>query len=96
MKIRSRKSTAESSRYSRWHNWCRLWILNRATLEVIARFGEQGLFGGSLNVPHAIAVDSRGNVYVGENFDARRFQRFLSKGLGTPVPGANPPTTLVR
>ena len=73
-----------------------VWILNRETLQVIARFGQQGLFGGSLNVPHAIAVDSRGNIYVGENFDARRFQRFLYKGLGTPVPGANPPTTVVR
>ena len=60
------------------------------------RFGQQGLFGCSLNVPHAIAVDSRGNLYVGENFDARRFQRFLYKGLGTPVPGANPPTTIVH
>src|SRR6267142_3815632 len=73
-----------------------VWILNRATLEVMARFGQQGLFGGSLNVPHAIAVDSRGNLYIGENFDARRFQRFLYKGLGTPVPGTNPPTTIVR
>ena len=57
-----------------------VWILNRQTLQVIARFGQQGLFGGSLNVPHAIAVDSRGNLYVGENFDARRFQRFLYRG----------------
>ena len=73
-----------------------VWILNRETLQVIARFGQQGLFGGSLNVPHAIAVDSRGNLYVGENFDARRFQRFVYKGLGTPVAGANPPTTVVR
>jgi DNA-binding beta-propeller fold protein YncE len=73
-----------------------VWILNRETLQVVARFGQQGLFGGSLNVPHAIAVDSRGNIYVGENFDARRFQRFLYKGLGTPKPGAIPPTTVVQ
>ena len=73
-----------------------VWILNRETLQVIARFGQQGLFGGSLNVPHAIAVDSRGTIYVGENFDARRFQRFLYKGLGTPKPGTIPPTTVVR
>ena len=73
-----------------------VWILNRESLQVIARFGQQGLFGGSLNVPHAIAVDSRGNIYVGENFDARRFQRFLYKGLGTPKAGTNPPTTIVR
>lgn len=74
----------------------RVWILNRETLQVLARFGQQGLFGGSLNVPHAIAVDSRGNIYVGENFDARRFQRFLFKGVGTPKAGTNPPTTIVR
>jgi len=53
-------------------------------------------FGGSLNVPHATAVDSRGNIYVGENLDARRFQRFLFKGVGTPKPDTNPPTTLVK
>jgi hypothetical protein len=44
---------------------------------------------GSLNVPHAIAFDGRGNICVGENFDARGFQRFLYKGLGTPAAGAN-------
>jgi DNA-binding beta-propeller fold protein YncE len=73
-----------------------VWILERTTLKVIARFGQQGLWGGFLNVPHAIAVDSRGNIYVGENFDARRFQRFLFKGLGTPKAGTIPPTTIVR
>ena len=73
-----------------------VWIIERATLKIVARFGQQGLWGGFLNVPHAIAVDSRGNIYVGENFDARRFQRFLYKGVGTPKPGAIPPTTIVR
>ena len=73
-----------------------VWILERQTLKIIARFGQQGLWGGFLNVPHAIAVDGRGNIYVGENFDARRFQRFLFKGLGTPKAGAIPPTTIVR
>ncbi len=73
-----------------------VWILERQSLKILARFGQQGLFGGSLNVPHAIAVDSRGNIYVGENFDARRFQRFLFKGIGTPKTGTNPPMTIVR
>lgn len=49
------------------------------------------IFGGSLNVPHAIAVDSRGNIYVGENFDGRRFQHFLFRGVGTPKAGMIPP-----
>jgi hypothetical protein len=42
-----------------------------------------------------LAAD-RGNIYVGENFDARRFQRFLYRGIGTPKPGTNPPTIVVR
>jgi hypothetical protein len=73
-----------------------VWILDRQSLTIVARFGQQGLWGGFLNVPHAITVDGRGNIYVGENFDARRFQRFLYKGLGTPNPGAIPVTTVVR
>ena len=72
-----------------------VWIIERQSLRIIGRFGQQGLFGGSLNVPHAIAVDSRGNVYVGENFDARRFQRFLYKGLGTPKAGTIPPSIVI-
>ncbi len=73
-----------------------VWILERESLKVLARFGQQGLWGGYLNVPHAIAVDSRNNIYVGENFDARRFQRFLYKGMGTPKAGTIPPTTVLQ
>jgi hypothetical protein len=73
-----------------------VWILERQSLAIVARFGQQGLWGGFLNVPHAITVDRRGNIYVGENFDARRFQRFLYKGLGTPKPGTIPVTTVIR
>jgi hypothetical protein len=63
---------------------------------VIARFGQQGLFGGSLNVPHAIAGTAAGTSTSARNFDARRFQRFLYKGLGTPKAGMIPPTTLIQ
>jgi sugar lactone lactonase YvrE len=68
-----------------------VWILRRETLDVVDRFGQQGIFGGSLNVPHALAADSRGNVYVGENFDGRRFQRFVFKGMGAPTGRLLPP-----
>ena len=68
-----------------------VWILLRDTLAVVDRFGQQGIFGGSLNVPHALATDSRGNVYVGENFDGRRFQRFLYKVMGAPAGRLLPP-----
>lgn len=68
-----------------------VWILRRDTLDVVDRIGQQGIFGGSLNVPHALAADSRGNLYVGENFDGRRFQRFVFKGMGAPRGGLRPP-----
>ena len=68
-----------------------VWILQRETLQVVDHFGQQGIFGGSLNVPHALAVDSKGNVYVGENFDGRRFQRFVYKGMGEPTGKTLPP-----
>ena len=51
-------------------------------------FADQRTF---LNVPHALAVDSKGNIYVGENFDGRRFQRFVYKGMGAPTGGTLPP-----
>jgi sugar lactone lactonase YvrE len=51
-----------------------VWILLRETLEVVDRIGQQGIFGGALNVPHALAVDSKGNIYVGENFDGHRLE----------------------
>jgi hypothetical protein len=35
-----------------------------------------------ISAGHSIAVDSKGNMDIGENFDARRVQRFLYKGLG--------------
>lgn len=76
----------------------RIWIVLRDTLQAVGRFGQQGLSGGAMNVPHAIAVDSRGNVYIGENFDARRVQRFLYKGMGSPTSadGVIPPARAVQ
>jgi hypothetical protein len=68
-----------------------VWILLRETLQVVDHIGQQGIFGGSLNVPHALAVGSTGNIYVGENFDGRRFQRFVYKGMGAPTGQTLPP-----
>ena len=66
----------------------RIWIVLRESLQVVARFGQQGISGGAMNVPHAVGVDSKGNIYIGENFDARRVQRFLYKGMGSPTSAA--------
>jgi hypothetical protein len=63
----------------------------RSPGQVVDHIGQQGIFGGSLNVPHALAADSKGNIYVGENFDGRRFQRFVYKGMGVPTGKTLPP-----
>jgi sugar lactone lactonase YvrE len=36
-------------------------------------------------MPHSMAVDSKGNVYVGETLEGKRVQRFLFKGLAAQV-----------
>ena len=76
----------------------RVWIVLRESLQVVGRFGQQGISGGAMNVPHAVTVDSKGNLYIGENFDARRVQRFLYKGMGSPTSAAGviPPAKAVQ
>ena len=45
--------------------------------------GRRGRWAGQFESPHSLAVDSRGNLYVGETLDGRRVQRF------TPAAGRN-------
>ena len=51
--------------------------LLRETLEVVATFGRRGRWAGQFESPHSLAVDSRGNLFVGETLDGRRVQRFV-------------------
>jgi hypothetical protein len=39
--------------------------------------------GGQLMAAHALATDSKGNVYVGETVDNNRVQRFKFVGMKT-------------
>ena len=52
-------------------------VLRRDTLEVAATFGRRGRWAGQFESPHSLAVDSRGNLFVGETLDGRRVQRFV-------------------
>jgi DNA-binding beta-propeller fold protein YncE len=53
----------------------RIWILRRDTLEVVGGFSSYGRQGGQLLSAHSMAVDSRGNIFVGET-RGRRVQKF--------------------
>jgi DNA-binding beta-propeller fold protein YncE len=55
-------------------------ILNRDTLQILGSFGRNGHYLGQFYHLHVIAVDSKGNIYTGENRD-KRIQKFLFKGF---------------
>ena len=54
-----------------------LWMLRREGLETVDMLGRRGRNAGQFESPHSIAVDSKGNMYVGETLDGRRMQRFV-------------------
>lgn len=60
----------------------RIWIVTRKDLKIIGSFGHGGHDAGGFITAHAIGVDSKGHLYVGESTDGKRIQRFLFKGIG--------------
>jgi DNA-binding beta-propeller fold protein YncE len=50
-------------------------VIDRESGKVVSSFGRAGHFPGEFDQPHGIAVDSHGNVYVGEN-GGKRVQKF--------------------
>ncbi len=63
-------------------------ILDRDTLRVLAIVGRLGHYPGQFYNLHALAVDSKGNIYAGESHigqsGGRRVQRLLFKGIAPP------------
>jgi hypothetical protein len=55
-------------------------ILDRATGQALSRFGRPGLQAGEFADPHSLAVDSKGNIIVGESPFGRRVQMFRLAG----------------
>jgi NHL repeat-containing protein len=58
----------------------RVFILRRDTLETVGAFGDGGRYPGTFYGVGSIAVDSKGNVYTGENLEGKRVQKFVPKG----------------
>ena len=58
----------------------KVWILDRASMEVLTSFGSGGKQPGQFYAIHSIDTDSRGNIYTTETYDGRRLQRFMYKG----------------
>src|SRR5579872_867878 len=57
-----------------------VYVINRQNLTELSRFGRGGRQAGEFHWPHMVAVDSEGNVYVGEVDGSGRTQKFLRYG----------------
>jgi DNA-binding beta-propeller fold protein YncE len=66
----------------------KIWILDRATLEVLGAFGDGGRQPGQFYAVNTIATDSKGNIYTGETYEGKRVQKFNYKGIGAMTPNA--------
>ena len=53
-----------------------VYVIDHESGETLTRFGRAGHQVGNFDTGHAIATDSRGNVYVAESGGGRRVQRF--------------------
>lgn len=63
-----------------------VWIVQRDTLTPVSRFGDGGRLPGRFYAVGSVAVDSKGNVYTGEESDGKRVQKWLYKGMGAAAP----------
>ncbi len=60
----------------------RVWIIERASLEILTSFGAGGRQSGQFFGVHNIAVDSAENVYTTETYEGKRLQKFVFRGMG--------------
>jgi sugar lactone lactonase YvrE len=63
-----------------------VWVLDRSALTPISRIGDGGRYPGLFYAVASVAVDSKGNLYTGEESDGKRVQKFVNKGMGAPKP----------
>ncbi len=55
----------------------KVWIVRRSDLSIAGSFGFGGHMAGGFTAAHSLAVDSQGNIYVGETLEGKRVQRFV-------------------
>jgi sugar lactone lactonase YvrE len=56
-----------------------IWMVDRRTGKLLGSFGHAGHMAGEFTGAHTIAVDSKGNVFVGEAGGGRRTQKFVPR-----------------
>ena len=66
----------------------KVYVIDRASLNVLTSFGDGGRQPGLFFAVHSIATDSRGNIYTTETYEGKRVQKFVFRGVG-PVTAPN-------
>ncbi len=61
----------------------KVYIMDRASLEVLTSFGDGGRQPGQFFAVHSIATDSKGNIYTTETYEGKRVQKFVFTGMGS-------------
>jgi DNA-binding beta-propeller fold protein YncE len=64
----------------------RVYIIDRAKMQILTSFGDGGRQPGQFFGVHSIATDSKGNIYTTETYEGKRIQKFVYRGIG-PIPG---------
>jgi len=59
----------------------KIYIFDRASMEMLTTFGDGGRQPGQFYAVHSIATDSKGNLYTTETYEGKRLQKFVYKGL---------------
>ncbi|HEY0285061.1 MAG TPA: hypothetical protein VGC23_06695 [Vicinamibacterales bacterium] len=61
-----------------------IYVLHRETLQVVSTFGGAGHQVGQFYGAHVLAVNSKGDLFIGETYEGKRMQKFSYMGLGKP------------
>ena len=67
----------------------RVYVIERATMEVLYSFGDGGRQPGQFFAVHSIDTDSQGNIYTTETYEGKRLQKFTFMGMGSVPPGSD-------
>ena len=65
----------------------RVYVIERATMEVLYSFGDGGRQPGQFFAVHSIDTASQGNIYTTETYEGKRLQKFTFMGMGSGPPG---------
>ena len=63
--------------YDMARNEAWVWTVQHDSLETLGTIGRRGRMAGQFESTHSLAVDSQGNLYVGETLNGRRVQKLM-------------------